>query len=424
MNIDFTFLYDTASEITVIREHEFLQLVASSGFTPETVHSAKSNLHGAFNNSAIAATVTLLPIIYNNQRVLFPVTIVKNLSSPGIMGIDLIDTLGINFLTTARNERPITALTIHSATIQPNETMTIEASVTDKERINDKKTVIIEGMDHSSIFITPALYTLSPTRTTVPLKIANTSAQAISLVSNQHIAKVTILPEDQKFVPFTQREAKRICTVHQPRIEKPDDKKMAAIKANFNAPTLPKQQQKQLLDLILRNADVFSNDKYDLGRTSTHTHDVDLKEDTVVFKKQFRVPQAHVEHIQTHVKKLLELGVIQRSNSKFNSPVPQTPGEAVNTAYQDVEQTSIINAGVRFHYPVQTRENKRGQRLYVKERGYSTSTTRGHSLRDIIEAIGMGAGNNASLTDGRPGIECVVSIHTTQNNPTETVRQI
>ena len=84
---------------------------------------------------------------------------------------------------------------------------------------------------------------------------------------------------------------------------------------------LPASIASELQKLLFRNWDIFSRDKYDLGRTSAYQHDVLLTSDQILFKKQFRILQEHVTYIQNHTQELLKLGAIKRSTSRYNAPI-------------------------------------------------------------------------------------------------------
>ena len=93
------------------------------------------------------------------------------------------------------------------------------------------------------------------------------------------------------------------------------------IRSEINLDHLPQDFAKDLRELLFRNWDVFSKDRHDLGRTKSYQHDVQLTQDRILFRKQFRIPQEHVEYIQNHTQELLKLGAIKLSSSKHNAPI-------------------------------------------------------------------------------------------------------
>ena len=130
-----------------------------------------------------------------------------------------------------------------------------------------------------------------------------------------------------------------------PPPSKPDPEVLETIRSEIKLDHLPSEFATALRELLFRNWDVFSKDRYDLGRTQSYQHDVHLTQDKILFRKQFRIPQEHVEYIQNHVQELLKLGAIKRSSSKHNAPIfcvpkPKGRGLRVVIDYRDLNKIS------------------------------------------------------------------------------------
>jgi hypothetical protein len=50
-------------------------------------------------------------------------------------------------------------------------------------------------------------------------------------------------------------------------------------------------------------------------------HDIELKSETPIYVKQFKIQEDQQAAVQRPVEELLKLGVVRPSNSKFNSPM-------------------------------------------------------------------------------------------------------
>ena len=85
--------------------------------------------------------------------------------------------------------------------------------------------------------------------------------------------------------------------------------------------SVPHSEREKYLQLILNNHDVFSKDKNDLGLPNHYKHSITLKNNEPLYIKQFKIPDVHRKMLESQVKEWLKLGIIQRSNSKYNSPV-------------------------------------------------------------------------------------------------------
>ncbi len=71
--------------------------------------------------------------------------------------------------------------------------------------------------------------------------------------------------------------------------------------------------------MILKNQEVLSHDKFELGCTDTLMHEMLLKIAEPIYFKQFKIPDAHLKEVERHVLEWLKLGVIQPARSQYNS---------------------------------------------------------------------------------------------------------
>jgi hypothetical protein len=70
----------------------------------------------------------------------------------------------------------------------------------------------------------------------------------------------------------------------------------------------------------LKNDDIVSLNKFDLGQTDMLLHEITLTTEKPVVK-QFKIPDAHKREVEKHVAEWLKLGIIQPTHRKFNSPI-------------------------------------------------------------------------------------------------------
>ena len=88
---------------------------------------------------------------------------------------------------------------------------------------------------------------------------------------------------------------------------------------------LPTDLQKEYIDLIVSNHDVFSKNKEDLGLTTLAEHSIALKDDEPVYVKQFRLAETDRSVLLTYLRNWLKLGVVSPCRSKYNSPIFLVP---------------------------------------------------------------------------------------------------
>ncbi len=85
--------------------------------------------------------------------------------------------------------------------------------------------------------------------------------------------------------------------------------------------TVPSTKKEKYIDLIMQNHDIFSKDKNDLGRANNFTHKIDLKNKAPVNIPQYRFADTHKAALDKQIDEWLKMGVIQPSNSRYNSPI-------------------------------------------------------------------------------------------------------
>ena len=68
-----------------------------------------------------------------------------------------------------------------------------------------------------------------------------------------------------------------------------------------------------------------------LGKANHYEHSITLKNKDPLYIKQFKIPDVHRKMLEEQVREWLKLGIIQRSNSKYNSPVFIVPKKEPGT---------------------------------------------------------------------------------------------
>ena len=85
----------------------------------------------------------------------------------------------------------------------------------------------------------------------------------------------------------------------------------------------PQEQAEQACSLLKEYHDIFSLEKRDMGHTNATKHKIVLKDpDTPPFKECFhRIPPPQLDEVREHLKLMLDVGVIQPSNSPWCNAV-------------------------------------------------------------------------------------------------------
>jgi hypothetical protein len=91
-----------------------------------------------------------------------------------------------------------------------------------------------------------------------------------------------------------------------------------AAKANLN---VPNEYKDRYVDILYKHQKAISANKYDLGLASHYKPKIHLKDNSPVYRKQFKIPEVHQQFIEQSLEEWLKLGVVKRANSLYNSPI-------------------------------------------------------------------------------------------------------
>ena len=61
---------------------------------------------------------------------------------------------------------------------------------------------------------------------------------------------------------------------------------------------VPAEYKQRYLQVLLKFHEAISEDRFDLGWCRTNLHDITLKTDELIFVKQFKIPDAHMEEVE------------------------------------------------------------------------------------------------------------------------------
>ena len=331
-----TWLYDTGADISVMSMREFRKIPIEN--RPKKKPS-KVNISSASNTTMTACGTYEMPITVMGKTVNHDIVIVSNLNSNAIMGIDLIEHLGLVYKSKKKK-----------FSFEEEEPQFREAT-----------------METLSAEIIPA-FTQMPVRMATSTKGGNRPATNLNCMATiacsefpelgggpgwvvpNHAGQVTMVvqncsPVDMHIPRGTKMGV--LENIHGEEITPMDGKKIIEqIERNKNTPDKPTvplspQEQKEFLDqlnlkvpederklyeqLILQNHDVFSKSKDDLGKANNFTHKIFTKTEDPIFQKQYPIPDVHREYLEKQVQEWLKLGIVQPSTSQYNSPMFLVP---------------------------------------------------------------------------------------------------
>jgi hypothetical protein len=101
-------------------------------------------------------------------------------------------------------------------------------------------------------------------------------------------------------------------------------------------------------NLLLKHFNIVSIYKSDLGRVKNFFHKIHLKDHEPVYRKQFKIPDVHRPFSEESLADWLKLGVVQKSDSLYNSPVFCVPkkgrqGYKIVQDFRELNQKSLMD---------------------------------------------------------------------------------
>jgi len=163
------------------------------------------------------------------------------------------------------------------------------------------------------------------------LQIQNCAPHEVS-IQTRDILGILSTEEDAP-IPFNDESLATVCEQSYQRLQKV--KKRAWTRKEIEKRChlgAPEPYRSRYINILVKHQAAISLDKYDLGLAKNFTNRIHLKNNQPIFRKQFNLPKAHTQFIKLSVDKWLKLGVVQQSNSSYNSPifcVPKKQGQGL-----------------------------------------------------------------------------------------------
>ena len=339
----FQALYDPGAMVSVMSEASYLSIPAHRRAKCPKL-PAKIGLQGAFAKpDAVEKTSSQLfeirvPIEVAGQLLTHDILVSPYLSSPVIMGMDLINKTGVSMDAVANRlifRGSATVTCRKHQELAPGECAVIQVNLEENSCVSSATLLVDQeegvGQDH---FIPPQLVRSVGRSRKAYIHVANVSATDIQFRPGQKIARGLPMHGAQgkplrKYVKEWEAKQKM---ASKPESNKTDadasepslteeDRKLLMDQVEHGTVLGPKEQQ-ELRKTILEHHSIFARHEYDLGSTKTITHKIVVKPGTApVFQKQFPLSESHLDLVKEWVDNLLAAGVIRSSTSQWNSAV-------------------------------------------------------------------------------------------------------
>ena len=326
-------LFDTGAEVCCMNISEFRKIDVNK--RPIKINTQKE-LRCASSKRLTVKGTYLMNITILGREIQQIVYVCENLGQPAILGIDAIEKLGLIY--SAKQKRfyfetenwnfktgKMFALSAHSVaplSVQPIRVSALEATgfrppagITAVATVHAPNAPLLSGgpglvVTNQLGEVTILLQNCSPN--TIDIARGDVLG-SIECIQGKHIEQVRIEEIAQAF--------EKVPNIKVGQLSEQRKRDML----NDIVLNVPANERQIYLKLILENHDVFSKDKNDLGLANHYRHSITLKNTEPLYIKQFKIPEVHRKMLEVQVKEWLKLGIIQRSNSKYNSPVFVVP---------------------------------------------------------------------------------------------------
>ena len=198
---------------------------------------------------------------------------------------------------------------------------------------NKRVNVAIEPLDEhkegeGSFCAVPSYTFLKPGSQRVQVMIKNITARLITIKQGGKVARIeaaNVVPQmlAPKIVEESVSALSKSVQLGTESEEKSQETEVDQTKLNFNEETKDwSPQQKDKAKQVLRKYSfLFAMNSTDLGKTHLVKHHIELRDYTPIKGRYRRIPPHQYEEVRKHLKEMLEIGAIRRSNSPWASPV-------------------------------------------------------------------------------------------------------
>ena len=340
-------LYDTGSDVTLLHTKVFQQIKQFVEGTIDPVTPRLSQACGAPVKDVMSCT---LRIYIGDQMKRINVYVCPSVAHDMILGKPDIDAFQISYDAREGVRRllfPGEALVRPKTGVllKPGETAMVECEITELSKHNRLGASFTVESDlweeDTEIYINPVLVTDHVPGDTVKLPVTNLSVADVDLKSVDIMEAIgTATRVKEAPIPLA---AFKIGELEMPKMTECPVEKAKYLMDNLKIGTeLPPERHGEFRDLVLKYHQAFGANEFDLGKTDSYVHRIELTDDRPVFNKQFPLTEHAIRFLKEHIKEMVRIGILENSQSQWNSccfVVPKPSG-----AYRMVIDLRSVNS--------------------------------------------------------------------------------
>ncbi len=327
----FSWLFDTGASVTCMTAESFR--AAFPNQKPRRIQNAQ-HCTAASGNQMNSLGIFEIELQIKGKSFKHPVNVIDQLTD-NIIGIDFMHKHKLHYDVQTRQVK-IAGIEIDQIVAIKEQTLPALASTVItakyKGKVNKDVTYIASIFAPKSPTISgmPAIVAVDKNNN-CKIIVDNCAPYDVTVDRNDVIGFMDI--ETDELIPMEDSTIAAILSDIDKRLPKVPKKKLTkteiAAKANLN---VPNEFKDKYVDILYKHQKAISANKYDLGLATHYKHKIHLKDNSPVYRKQFKIPEAHQQFIEQSLEEWLKLGVVKRANSLYNSPifcVPKKQGQGL-----------------------------------------------------------------------------------------------
>jgi hypothetical protein len=353
-NIEHSFLYDTGAQRSCMPFKAFKRIYGTTKLKKKPEPDLK--IKDAGGNDLGYKGTYLVPMQILGRKIMHDLVILEHVQDQ-ILGIDFIKQHTMSYNSLQEKcfwETP----PIDSGILRAQERLFIDALSSRKiklkcvneenSKIGQSNTMIATiSTPHSLITGPPGLIQFDKEGTAYAV-VQNCSPYAIWIERDDPMGYAELHTEGQKSEKLDKKFLAHLLkdvTINSVQQEKTklwtEEAKRDHIIEHANV-NVPAQYRTKYQNLLIKHFGIVSINKSDLGRVKDFFHKIHLKDNEPVYRKQFKIPDAHRPFLEESLAEWLKLGVVQKSDSLYNSPVFCVPKKGGN-GYRIVQDFRELN---------------------------------------------------------------------------------
>ena len=257
------------------------------------------------------------------RKFVHPVTVVEDIND-NIIGINFMHQNKMNYDTHSRQITFLHMLTnalyaVKEITVPALSSMVISSKFKGNVFATAKPIATVHAPQNPTISGMPAWVTLDKYKN-CKMVIDNCAPYDVVIARNEILGVLEFEPEE--CIPMTENSISAIISEIHQKFPKVPKKQFTRAKIEQKAKLqVPSEYKNRYIDILFKHQNAISVDKFDLGRAKSFTDKIYLKDNEPVYRKQFKIPEAHQSFIEATLNEWLKLGVVKRTNSLYNSPL-------------------------------------------------------------------------------------------------------